>query len=104
MTVFVAVILSQVSQQKTDRFNVDWVPMLNLRHSKGKKKDSSTADQDRVERAKARRKNKLNETKVEIEKKLRLNDEGTQAPNISFTPLSGELGLLTERKSRNRGN
>ena len=77
MTVFVAVILSQVSQQKTDRFNVDWVPTLNLRHSKGKKKDSSTADQDRVERAKARRKNKLNETKVEIEKKLRLNDEGT---------------------------
>ena len=48
-----------------------------------------------MERAKARRK-KLNETKVEIEKKLRLNDERTQASNISFTPLSSDLGLLTE--------
>ena len=48
-----------------------------------------------MERAKARRR-KLNETKVEIEKKLRLNDEGTQASNISFTPLSSDLGLLTE--------
>ena len=80
-----------------DRFNVDWVPMLNLGHSKRKKKYSSTADQDQAERAKARRKKKLNETKVEIEeKKLRLNDEGTQASNISFMPLSGDLGLLTE--------
>ena len=73
------------------------MPTLNLGHSKRKKKDSSTADQDRAERAKARQKKKLNETKVEIEeKKLCLNDEGTQASNISFTPLSGDLGLLTE--------
>lgn len=64
-----------------DKFNVDWVPTLNLGHSKRKKKDSSTADQDRAERAKARRKKKLNETKVEIEeKKLRLNDEGLKRP------------------------
>ena len=79
-----------------DKFNVDWVPTLNLGHSKRKKKDGSTADQDRVERAKARWK-KLNETKVEIEeKKLRLNDEGTQASKISFAPFSGDMGLLAE--------
>ena len=72
--------------------------MLNLGHSKRKKKDSSKADQDRAERAKARRKKKLNETKAEIEeKKLRLNDEGTQACNISFMPLSGGQGLSTEK-------
>ena len=52
------------------------MPTLNLGHSKRKKKDSSTADQDLVERAKARRKKKLNETKLEIEeKKLNLNDD-----------------------------
>lgn len=72
-----------------DKFNVDWVPTLNLGHSKRTKKDSSIkADQDWAEQAKARRKKKLNETKAEIEeKKLDLNDEGTQACNISFTPL-----------------
>lgn len=65
---------------------------------KKKKKDSSVkADQDRAERAKSRRKKKLNETKAEIEKKkLRLNDEGTQACNRSFTPLSGHESLSTE--------
>ena len=68
-----------------DRFNVDWVPTLNLGHLKRKKKDSSTADQDRAKRAKARRKKKWNKTKVEIEKKkLRLNDEETQSSNIFF--------------------
>ena len=55
-----------------DRFNVGWVPTLNLGHSKRKKKDSSTADQDRAERAKARRKKKLNEAKVEIETLLKM--------------------------------
>ena len=80
-----------------DKFNVDWVPTLNLGDSKRKKKASSTADQDRAERAKARRKKKLNETIVEIEeKKLRLNDEGTQASKISFAPFSCDLGLLAE--------
>ena len=57
------------------------------------------ADQDRPERAKAkaRRKKKLNETKAEIEeKKLRLSDQGTQACNISFSPLSGHEGLSRE--------
>ena len=87
-----------------DKFNVNWVPTLNLGHSKREKKDSSTADQDRAERAKARRKKKLNETKVEIEeKKLRLNDEGTQASKISFAPFSGDLGLLAE-ESQETGN
>ena len=67
---------------------------------KKKKASSIKADQDRAERAKAkaRRKKKLNETKADIEeKKLRLNDEGTQACNISFTPLSGHEGLSTEK-------
>ena len=77
-----------------DKFNVDWVPTLNLGRSKRKKKDSSTADQDRAERAKARQ--KLNETKVEIEENLYLNDEGTQASKIYFAPFSGDLGLLAE--------
>lgn len=74
------------------------MPTLNLGHSKRTKKDSSIkADHDRAEQAKARRKKKLNETKAEIEeKKLHLNDEGTQACNISFTPLSGHEGLSTE--------
>ncbi|KAK2564273.1 hypothetical protein P5673_012528 [Acropora cervicornis] len=81
-----------------DKFNVDWVPTLNMGHSERKKKGSSVkTDQDRAERAKARRKKKLNETKADIEKKkLHLNDEGTQACNISFTPLSGHEGLSTE--------
>ena len=81
-----------------DKFNVYWVPTLNMGHSKRKKKDSCVkADQDRAERAKARRKKKLKETKAAIEKKeLRLNDEGTQACNISFTPLSSHEGLSTE--------
>ena len=80
-----------------DKFNVDWVPTLNLGHSKRRKKDSSKADQDRAERAKARRKKKLKDIKAEIEeKKLRLNDEGTQACNISFMPLSGDQDLSTE--------
>lgn len=70
-------------------------------HKEKKKASSIKADQDRAERAKAkakaRRKKKLNETKADIEeKKLRLNDEGTQACNISFTPLSGHEGLSTE--------
>ena len=89
-----------------DKFNVDWVPTLNMGHSKRKQKDSSVkADQDRAERAKARQKKKLNETKAEIDKnKLRLNDEGTQACNISFTPLSGHEGLSTEETQGNRRN
>jgi len=50
MTMFVAVISSRVSQRKTDKFNVDWVPTLNMGHTKRKKKDSSVkADQDRAE-------------------------------------------------------
>lgn len=80
-----------------DKFNIDWVPTLNLGHSKRDKKGSSKADQDRAERAKGRRKKKLNETKAEIEeKKLRLNDEGTQACNISFITLSSDQGLSKE--------
>ena len=76
-------------------------------HKEKKKASSIKADQDRAERAKAkakaRRKQKLNETKADIEeKKLRLNDEGTQACNISFTPLSGHEGLSTEKKKQRK--
>ena len=40
---------------------------------------------------------KLNKTKAEIEEnKFRLNDEGTQASNMSFMSLSGDQGLSTE--------
>ena len=32
-----------------------------------------------------------------------MNDEGTQASNISFTPLSGDLGLLTQETQETEG-
>ena len=44
-----------------DKYNVDWVPTLNLRHTKRKAEDMGKAVQGRAERAKVRRKKKLNE-------------------------------------------
>ena len=84
------------STEDFDKFIVDWLPALNLGTSKRVNKDSRKADEDWAEQSKARRKN-LNETKVDIEEEqLRLNDEGTQACNISFIPLSDDQDLSTE--------
>ena len=80
-----------------DKYNVDWVPTLNLGHTKRKAEDTGKAVQERAERAKVRRKNKLDEAKTTIEeKRLRLNDEGTQVSNISFTSTSDDLDTTTE--------
>ena len=80
-----------------DKYNVDWVPTLNLRHTKRKAEDMGKAVQERAERAKVRRKKKLNEAKTMIkENRLRLNDEGTQVSNILFTSTSDDLDTTTE--------
>ena len=74
-----------------DKYNVDWVPTLNLRHTKRKAEDMGKAVQERAERAKVRRKKKLNEAKTMIkENRLWLNDEGTQVSNILFTSTSDD--------------
>ena len=84
------------STEDFDKFIADWVPKLNPGTSKRVNKDSRKADQDWAEQSKARWK-KLNETKVDIEEEqLRLNDEGTQACNMSFMPLSDDQDLSTE--------
>ena len=80
-----------------DKYNVDWVPTLNLRHTKRKAEDMGKAVQERAERAQVRRKKKLNEAKTMIkENRLRLNDEGTQVSNILFTSTSDDLDTTTE--------
>ena len=80
-----------------DKYNVDWVPTLNLGHTKRKAEDTGEAVQERAERAKIRRKKKLDEAKTTIEeKRLRLNDEGTQVSNISFTSTSDDLDTTTK--------
>ena len=49
-----------------DKYNVDWVPTLNLRHTKRKAEDMGKAVQEQAERAKVRRKKQLNEAKTMI--------------------------------------
>ena len=84
------------STKDFDKLIVDWLPTLSLGTSKRVNKDSRKADEDWAEQSKARRE-KLNETKVDIEEEqLRLNDEGTQACNISFMLLSDDQDLSTE--------
>ena len=80
-----------------DKYNVDWVPTLNLGHTKRKAGDTGKAVQERAERAKVRRTKKLDEAKTTIEeKRLRLNDEGTQVSNILFTSTSDDLDTTAE--------
>ena len=74
-----------------DKYNADWVPTLNLGHTKSNNKDKGKVVQERTERAKARRKKKLDDVKTMIEeKKLRLNDEGTQVSYVSFASSTTE--------------
>ena len=80
-----------------DKYNVDWVPTLNLGHTKRKADDTGKAVQERAERAKVRRMKKLDEAKTTIkEKRLQSNDEGTQVSNISFTSTSDNLDTTAE--------
>ena len=80
-----------------DKYKVDWVPTLNLGHTKRKAEDTGKAVQERAERAKVRRTKKLDEAKTTIEeKRLRLNDEGTQVSNILFTSTSDDLDTTAE--------
>ena len=80
-----------------DKYNVDWVPTLNLGHTKRKAGDTGKAVQELAERAKVRRTKKLDEAKTTIEeKRLRLNDEGTQVSNILFTSTSDDLDTTAE--------
>ena len=80
-----------------DKYKVDWVPTLNLGHTKRKAEDTGKAVQERAERAKVRRTKKLDEAKTTIEEeRLRLNDEGTQVSNISFMSTSDDLDTTAE--------
>ena len=80
-----------------DKYNVDWVPTLNLGHTKRKAGDTGKAVQERAERAKVRRTKKLDEAKTTIEEeRIRLNDEGTQVSNISFMSTSDDLDTTAE--------
>ena len=80
-----------------DKYKVDWVPTLNLGHTKRKAEDTGKAVQERAERAKVRRTKKLDEAKTTIEEeRIRLNDEGTQVSNISFMSTSDDLDTTAE--------
>ena len=80
-----------------DKYNVDWVPTLNLGHPKRKAEDIRKSVQEQTERAKVRKKKKFDEAKTTIEeKRLPLNDDGTQVSNISFTSTSEDLEITTE--------
>ncbi|KXJ26094.1 hypothetical protein AC249_AIPGENE6476 [Exaiptasia diaphana] len=77
-----------------DRFN--WVRMLNLGHSKRKVEDNDgIAQRERAERAKARRKKKLEEQQAAIETSLWLNEEGILVSDIPFMPSSDDFGTQT---------
>ena len=80
-----------------DKYKVDWVPTLNLGHTKRKAEDTGKAVQERAERAKVRRTKKLDEAKTTIEEeRIRLHDEGTQVSNISFMSTSDDLDTTAE--------
>ena len=80
-----------------DKYKVDWVPTLNLGHTKRKAEDTGKAVQERAERAEVRRTKKLDEAKTTIEEeRIRLNDEGTQVSNISFMSTSDDLDTTAE--------
>ena len=88
-----------------DNYNVDKVPTLNLGHTKRKAEYAGEAVQERAERAKVRRKKKLDEAKTTIEeKRLRLNDEGAQVSIISFTSTSDDSDTTTEEIFLSYGN
>ena len=71
------------------------MPTLNLGHPKRKTEDIRKSVQEQTERAKVRK--KFDEAKTTIEeKRLLLNDEGTQVSNISFTSTSEDLDITTE--------
>lgn len=55
------------------KYNVDWVPTLNLGHTKRKADDMGKAVQEQAERAKVRRTKKLDEAKTIIEEKRHKN-------------------------------
>ena len=72
------------------------MPTLNLGHPKRKTEDIRKSVQEQTERAKVRKK-KFDEAKTTIEeKRLLLNDEGTQVSNISFTSTSEDSDITTE--------
>ena len=88
-----------------DKFNVDWVPTLNLGHSKRIEKDDQIAAQDRAERAKVRRKKKAEQEaslQQEIEtKKLRLNDSGATVSSLTFTDVGNDFVPTTVQINQN---
>ena len=68
-----------------DRFNVDWVPTLNVTKKKHSKK-SVEAAADQNERAKTRRKNVMERQESKAAKKRELlNQSGERLVNVDFT-------------------
>ena len=68
-----------------DRFNVDWVPTLNVTKTKHSKK-SVEAAADQNERAKTRRKNVMERQESKAAKKRELlNQSGERLVNVDFT-------------------
>ena len=95
---FVVAILSPVVWQNP-RINtmLTGCQHLILDTQKRKAEDIRKSVQEQTERAKVRKKKKFDEAKTTIEeKRLPLNDEGTQVSNISFTSTSEDLDITTE--------
>ena len=92
---FVVAILSPVVWQNP-RINTMLTGCQHFGHPKRKTEDIRKSVQEQTERAKVRKK-KFDEAKTTIEeKRLLLNDEGTQVSNISFTSTSEDLDITTE--------
>ena len=70
-----------------DKFNVYWIPSLNLGHSKtaSRNEDCQQREQQRAERAKSRRKRRYEEdTQVSVAKAAKLDEAGDSIKDISF--------------------
>ena len=71
-----------------DKFNVDWIPTLNLGKRIHKQKDVEAATK-RAERAKARRKRVIERQENEAARKRKLLDQrGEQVANMDFREAS----------------
>ena len=76
------------SRPNWDKFNVDWIPTLNLGKRIHKQKDVEAATK-RAERAKARRKSVIEQQEKEAAKKRKLLDQsGEHVANIDFREAS----------------